>query len=158
MSTSFCNVTVTPDLKKVVIYDRKSGVTHFHTLDQALTLEFTYNPLITPASTYIIFEYVSFSADNQLAILEFNDLHPTIVLNLTDYSTVYSISVGDWIDTTAFAENSSRFIFMQCFQTELIIDLGVTPPLMIPLTGRLFSYSGGNKIDKLNSVLYSISY
>lgn len=96
-----------------MLINSKNGAVFFYQLIPALPMEFSYKANISNQG-YAIINDIAFSADSQLAVLEFDSFHPTIVLNLTDYSIVHSLNVGYRIYSTAFLDSSSRFLYMQC--------------------------------------------
>jgi hypothetical protein len=93
MGFSNFNMTVTPDHQKALIYNTNSTFVHIYTLTPALPLEHTYDPGISAAG-YEVLKYLSFSADSQLVIFEYDALRSTVVFNLGTMSEQYTVNVA----------------------------------------------------------------
>ena len=105
------SIAITPDRNKAVLWSQNNSNLYVHTLDTVFTQEYHYNGSLT-ASANVPYS-ISFSADSQIAIIEYDSIHPTILMNLSDFSIIANISIGFTVSSAMFLDNSSRFVMLQ---------------------------------------------
>ena len=105
------SIAITPDRNKAVLWSQNNSNLYVHTLDTAFTQEYHYNSSLT-AKANVPYS-ISFSADSQIAIIEYDSIHPTILMNLSDFSIIANISIGFTVSSAMFLDNSSRFVMLQ---------------------------------------------
>jgi hypothetical protein len=105
------SIAITPDRQKAVLWSRNNSQIYVHALNTSFTRVYSYSDVVTSTSNAPT--NISFSSDSQLALLEYDSFHPTLLLNLTSFTIVGNITVGTYIYSACFLDYNSRFVLIQ---------------------------------------------
>ncbi len=66
--------------------------------------------------------FISFSSDSSLAIIETDSWNPIRILNLTDFTVVDNLTIQDQVMSVNFMDVDNQYILINCNSSDYILD------------------------------------
>lgn len=125
------SIAVSPNSLIAIIWTQYTSI-YFLDIANNFTLLSTYNgSVINQAGTT---QFIKFSSDSSLAILETDNLNPVRVINLTDFSVSMSFSLMRKIISVDFIDVENRFLLVNCAAFAYVFDTMTTTLLTFNAT------------------------
>lgn len=119
LSTRYQKTTITPDFSQAVAWTTYSSLVFYSLPD--LVLLGSYVPAVTPASGAT--GKITFSSDSSLALLETDSANELLILSMSNYSVVNSVSVLDTIIEAHFLDSTNTLVIIFCPSATIYVNL-----------------------------------
>lgn len=149
-----CNITVTPDRQKVILWSKLNSELYVHALNSSFTQLNNFNSLLTNSTD--VPEAVSVSADSQLVLIEYNTTHNPVVMSISNGSVVHNISCGNSKYGATFLDPSSRFVLIKTSGADVVYDLETS----LTNSYQLNAYIPNTKmeVDYVAGMIYTVHF
>lgn len=154
LPTSSASLAISPNKKYALVWDQYTKV-YIYSVPN-FTLLYTYNDSITnPKDTT---DVISFSNDGNLALIESDNHNPIVVLNLTSFTVIESITIHGKITSVDFLDGDSRYIlivqnakaYVYDVQLSLLSQFNAT----LPADSLIIDQDTSRMIVALNNIRY----